>query len=84
MGVPILGGWGEGLTTWEKFPRFIVFCSGGPPLSLANISPPPPVDIETPAPRQLPPVQYQCEICLTKERTKEQVGFNICRNIGIV
>ena len=32
MGVPILGGWGGGLTTWEKFPRFIVFCSGGPPL----------------------------------------------------
>ena len=25
MGVPILGGWGGGLTTWEKFPRKVVF-----------------------------------------------------------
>ena len=33
MGVPILGGWGGGLTTGEKFPRFIVFCSGEPPLA---------------------------------------------------
>ena len=32
MGVPILGGWG-GLTTWEKFPRKVVFCSGVSPLS---------------------------------------------------
>ena len=32
MGVPILGGWGGGLTTWEKFPRKVVFCSGVPPL----------------------------------------------------
>ena len=31
MGVPILGGWGGGLTTWEKFPRKVVFFLGGLP-----------------------------------------------------
>ena len=60
-----------------------------PPASIPPppVSIPPPADIATPGPRhisQLPPAQYQCEICWRKVRTKEQVCSGIANPTIIV